>query len=179
MDVRYRDVLTLSPEKVLTGGATAGPPGPERVGTPPKLLGNDFEQSKSTKNAQNVSYGKDVERLKSNKEIEELNLRNVEFQHKLRENYVPTVFDNFSASVVVDGQTMSLGLWDTAGITDVLPLCLFPYMLLSKESQMFLRDALKENARLRNTAARRMQGRVEVDARVENTDAWLITDESG
>ncbi|KAK9084111.1 hypothetical protein Scep_030582 [Stephania cephalantha] len=48
-------------------------------------LGKDFEQSKSTKNAQNVGYGKDVERLKSNKEIEELNLRNAELQHKLRE----------------------------------------------------------------------------------------------
>ncbi|KAK9088656.1 hypothetical protein Scep_027738 [Stephania cephalantha] len=47
--------------------------------------GKDFEQSKSTKNAQNVGYGKDVERLKSNKEIEELNLRNAELQHKLRE----------------------------------------------------------------------------------------------
>ncbi|KAK9169458.1 hypothetical protein Syun_001598 [Stephania yunnanensis] len=48
-------------------------------------LGKDFEQSKSTKNAQNVGHGKDVERLKSNKEIEELNLRNVELQHKLKE----------------------------------------------------------------------------------------------
>ncbi|KAK9166268.1 hypothetical protein Scep_001459 [Stephania cephalantha] len=48
-------------------------------------LGKDFEQSKSTKNAQNVGYDKDVERLKSNKEIEELNLKNAELQHKLRE----------------------------------------------------------------------------------------------
>ncbi|KAK9151678.1 hypothetical protein Syun_009987 [Stephania yunnanensis] len=48
-------------------------------------LGKDFEQSKSTKNAQNVDYGKDVERLKSNKEIKELNLRNAELQHKLRD----------------------------------------------------------------------------------------------
>ncbi|KAK9151676.1 hypothetical protein Syun_009985 [Stephania yunnanensis] len=51
----------------------------------PILLGKDFEQSKSTKNAQNVDYGKDVERLKSNKEIKELNLRNAELQHKLRD----------------------------------------------------------------------------------------------
>jgi small GTP-binding protein len=41
------------------------------------------------------------------------------FPHK----HVPTIFENYSSTVMVDGFTVSLGLWDTAGQEEFDRLC--------------------------------------------------------
>ena len=49
------------------------------------------------------------------------------------QEYVPTVFDNYVTNIVINGKTIRLGLWDTAGQEESTRLRMVSYpMTVSK-----------------------------------------------
>ncbi|KAE9464470.1 hypothetical protein C3L33_03624, partial [Rhododendron williamsianum] len=71
--------------------------------------------------------------------------------NKFPTDYVPTVFDNFSANVAVDGRIVNLGLWDTAvdagtsSICTDVPIVLVGTKLDLREDRGYLADHMGSN----------------------------------
>ena len=78
-------------------------------------------------------------------------------------DYVPTVFDNFFTSIVVNGKRIRLGLWDTAGVEDMARLRMVSYpMTVIRIYKYFLKPRTSSFIPFhRRTIARRTLRRID------------------
>ncbi|XP_010132696.1 PREDICTED: rho-related GTP-binding protein RhoG-like [Buceros rhinoceros silvestris] len=61
--------------------------------------------------------------------------------------YIPTVFDNYSAQNTVDGRTINLNLWDTQGISLSKQIRAVKYLECSALNQEGIKDVFTEAVR--------------------------------
>ncbi|BFU26210.1 Rho family GTPase [Entamoeba histolytica HM-1:IMSS-B] len=102
-------------------------------------------------------------------------------------DYVPTVFDNYVANVTIDKETISLGLWDTAGQeefdslrplsypgTDIFLLC---FAVIYEPSFHNLKDKWQPEVRQHCPNAALMMVGTKIDLRDNAAEVKKITDQ--
>ncbi|EDR21923.1 RAC GTPase, putative [Entamoeba dispar SAW760] len=102
-------------------------------------------------------------------------------------DYVPTVFDNYVANVTIDKETISLGLWDTAGQeefdslrplsypgTDIFLLC---FAVIYEPSFQNLKEKWQPEVKQHCPSAALMMVGTKIDLRDNAAEVKKITDQ--